>query len=423
MRCRLKKSIFRSPLVAITIENFVVGTRLDIHYLSSVLLIVFAEIAVVLLFSFPLCAQQKISLKKEGNTFTVGCKINSTTVDMILDTGADLVCIPEQTFQAINREAKRGSIKALGRAQMLDAAGNTTEVMSVRFLNFEIAGHPISSVDAFVIPGTHALLGQSALSKLGLIQIDYASETLTFFPRNKMYPTEPSVEFPSQTQVGRLELGGSIGLKELKEARIGSESENIDVSSEYISMDSSGNSWIILRYHQLMAHAGYDRLVLFSPISAYQWKFAAYFRNATFDINEKKILCHDLFEDDELTYFHSCRACNVDYPNTVFPVINFKVERQEVVAIPQPTPLNDIIQNLQVLSRKPIPKIIDDQMFNGRDDGTRKAFAINVVSFYRRTLNQSRTRELFFQYYKGEDSTQLWGEISFFCRSNARTKQ
>ena len=53
--------------------------------------------------------------------------------------------------------------------------------------------------------------------------------------------------------------------------------------------------------------------------------------------------------------------------------------------------------------------------------GSRKAYARNIVAFYRRTLDVAAARSLFYRYYKASDGDEMWEEISRFCRPNAKT--
>jgi hypothetical protein len=382
------------------------------------LLLTWALMAVLGISSVSVYAQEPIPLERQGNTFVVECRVNGTAVKMILDTGADLVAIPYNTFLKVKRNSPQGSIREIGPAEMRDAAGNITKVMKVRFERLEIAGQPVFWVEAMITPGLDALLGQSVLAKLGLIQIDYGSETLLFFPHREKEPKETMVSFPLRTKVGRLELSGSMSLSELKKGRIGADNQNWKISSAFVTLDKGGKSWLMLSYYQNMAHAGYDRLVLFAPRSNHVWQFAAYFPNAKYDRKENALSCYDVIEDDELTYFYSCRACNVQCPRDVWPICNYKVENGKVTAVPQRIPLDDIFANLEFLSKRPIPVLND----TGFDDGTRKAFATNIVAFYRRTLDLNKTHDLYFRYYRGSDAVKLWGEISSLCRTNVHVR-
>jgi hypothetical protein len=363
-------------------------------------------------------AQERIPLETQGKAFVVECRINGTAVKMILDTGAEVVAIPYDTFLRVKRNSPEGSIHEIGATEMRDAAGNITRVMKVRFERLEIAGQPLFWVEAIITPGLDALLGQSVLAELGLIQIDYGSKTLRFFPYRDKELKETVVSFPLRTQVGRLELSGRMSLSELKKSRIGADDWNWKISSEFVRLDKGQKPWLMLTYYQNMAHAGYDRLVLFAPRSNNVWQFAAYFPNAKYDKKENAVSCYDVIEDDELTYFYSCRACNVQCPREVWPIGKYKVENGKVAAVLQRIPLGDIFENLAFLSRRQIP-MLDG---NGFDDGTRKAFARNLVAYYRRTLDLKKTQDLHFRYYRGPDAAQLWSEISSLCRTNVHVR-
>lgn len=383
-----------------------------------ILLLTWVLVAELGVSSISVHAQDQIHLEKQGNVFVVECLINGTAIKMILDTGADLVAIPYDKFLKVKHNSPQGSIQEIGATEMRDAAGNITRVMKVRFERLEIAGQPVFWVEAIITPGLDALLGQSVLAKLGLIQIDYGSKTMQFFPHREKEPKETMVTFPLRTQVGRLELSGRMSLSELKKGRIGVDDQNWEISSEFVRLDKGEKPWLILTYYQNMAHAGYDRIVLFAPSSNHVWQFAAYFPNAKYDRKENAISCYDVIKDDELTYFYSCRACNVQYPRHVWPICKYKVENGKVAAVPQRAPLDDIFENLAFLSRRQIPEL--DK--TGFDDGTRKAFARNIVTFCRRTLDLNKTHDLHFKYYRGPDAARLWSEISSLCRTDVHVR-
>ena len=69
----------------------------------------------------------------------------------------------------------------VGSSSYQTASGDITTGMVVKLKKIEISGLVLNNVEATIINSDSAplLLGQSALSRLGRIQIDYRNSTLT----------------------------------------------------------------------------------------------------------------------------------------------------------------------------------------------------------------------------------------------------
>jgi clan AA aspartic protease (TIGR02281 family) len=126
-------------------------------------------------------SQVVIKMKKESGVSIVPCKVNGLNLKFIFDTGASDVSISmtEASFMLKNDYLNRGDI--LGKSNYLDANGNITEGVNIILREIEIGGMKLYNVKASVVTNMKAplLLGQSAISKLGAVQLDLYENTLT----------------------------------------------------------------------------------------------------------------------------------------------------------------------------------------------------------------------------------------------------
>ncbi|HEY5470858.1 MAG TPA: retropepsin-like aspartic protease [Bacteroidales bacterium] len=123
-----------------------------------------------------------IKLKKmTGGTFEIPCKINDLSLRFIFDTGASDVSISltEALFMLKNGYLSESDI--IGTQHYSIANGDIAEGTTIRIKKIEFEGLILNDVDASIVHNLNAplLLGQSAISRLGKIQIDYSTNTLT----------------------------------------------------------------------------------------------------------------------------------------------------------------------------------------------------------------------------------------------------
>lgn len=123
-----------------------------------------------------------IKLKKElSGIYTVPCKVNGLSLKFIFDTGASSVSISksEAIFMLKNGYLSQNDI--IGSQQFQTASGDILEGTRIIIRKIEVGGLVLRNVEASVVHSDNAplLLGQSVLSRLGKIQIDYNSSTLT----------------------------------------------------------------------------------------------------------------------------------------------------------------------------------------------------------------------------------------------------
>lgn len=123
-----------------------------------------------------------IKLKKElSGIYTVPCKVNGLSLKFIFDTGASSVSISksEAIFMLKNGYLSKNDI--IGSQQFQTASGDILEGTRIIIRKIEVGGLLLRNVEASVVHSDNAplLLGQSVLSRLGKIQIDYNNSTLT----------------------------------------------------------------------------------------------------------------------------------------------------------------------------------------------------------------------------------------------------
>lgn len=124
--------------------------------------------------SSSLLSQTKIIMNKEGGVYTVPCKVNGLDLKFIFDTGASNVTMSmtEAVFMIKNGYLSKDDIYGTSYAQLAD--GNITENTEILLREISIADLKLYNVRASIVHelGAPLLLGQTAISKLGKIQLD-----------------------------------------------------------------------------------------------------------------------------------------------------------------------------------------------------------------------------------------------------------
>lgn len=119
--------------------------------------------------------------KMPGGTYEIPCKVNGLALKFIFDTGASDVSISltEALFMLKNGHLKEEDI--IGTQYYSIANGDIAEGTTIRIRKLEFGGVTLYNVDASIVHELQAplLLGQSAISRLGKIQIDPNNSTLT----------------------------------------------------------------------------------------------------------------------------------------------------------------------------------------------------------------------------------------------------
>lgn len=112
--------------------------------------------------------------RQENGLYLIPCTVNGVPMKFIFDTGASSVNISmaEALFLLKNGYIQESDIKGTSHAQI--ANGEIVENTRILLSKIEIGGIEINDVDATVSHNLNAplLLGQSAISKLGTIQLE-----------------------------------------------------------------------------------------------------------------------------------------------------------------------------------------------------------------------------------------------------------
>jgi uncharacterized protein (TIGR02145 family) len=130
-------------------------------------------------------SQTVIQMKREGGVSIIPCKLNGLPLSFIFDTGASDVSISltEATFMFKNGYLNKKDI--IGTSNYSDANGNISEGININLREIEIQGLKLYNVKASIVKNMDAplLLGQSAISKLGVVLLDLISNTLTIITK------------------------------------------------------------------------------------------------------------------------------------------------------------------------------------------------------------------------------------------------
>ena len=118
--------------------------------------------------------QVKVTMEKHGNVYYIPGKVNGLSMKFIFDTGASEVSLSlaEAVFMLKNGYLKESELGDKVYSQI--ANGDVVENTKVILRNIEIEGINISNVSALISNTLDAplLLGQSAIQKLGPIQLN-----------------------------------------------------------------------------------------------------------------------------------------------------------------------------------------------------------------------------------------------------------
>jgi clan AA aspartic protease (TIGR02281 family) len=126
-------------------------------------------------------AQTVVKMEKLNGVYVMPCKVNGLSLKFIFDTGASDVSISltEALFMLKNGYLSEDDL--IGTEYYRIANGDIEEGTKIVLKTIEIGKLKLYNVKASIVHNLSAplLLGQSALSKLGKIEFDYAKSTLT----------------------------------------------------------------------------------------------------------------------------------------------------------------------------------------------------------------------------------------------------
>lgn len=139
--------------------------------------------------SFEAISQTSIIMRRQGNVYILPCKVNGLLLDLIFDTGAEDVSlsITEAAFMIKNGYLSENDIH--GKESYRTANGEISEGTRITIKKISFAGLEIHDIEATVMPNQDAplLLGQSAIRKLGRIELDPAKNKLIVFKGKGSY--------------------------------------------------------------------------------------------------------------------------------------------------------------------------------------------------------------------------------------------
>lgn len=122
----------------------------------------------------------EVSFTRSGGVTKVKCEINGLPLHFVFDTGASDVSLSrvEATFMFKNNYISPEDI--IGKDRYIDANGDISIGTVINLRKVSFAGLEIENVRASVVDNTNAplLLGQSVLSRLGKVEIDYEKNVL-----------------------------------------------------------------------------------------------------------------------------------------------------------------------------------------------------------------------------------------------------
>ncbi len=131
---------------------------------------------------------EEVPFSKDGGVCKVKCHINNLPLHFIFDTGASDVSISsvEATFMMKNDYLTAADV--LGKQNYMTADGNISEGTIINLKDVQLGSLHLRNIRASVVRNQSAplLLGQSALSKLGKIEIDNDSKVLRITYRKKV---------------------------------------------------------------------------------------------------------------------------------------------------------------------------------------------------------------------------------------------
>lgn len=123
---------------------------------------------------FSLNSQVRIKMQKEGSVFKIPCEVNGLRLKFIFDTGASNVAISLSEAYLMLDNGYLNKEDIVGKSHSTIADGSIVENTQIILRELKIGGIILKDIEAVVIKELQAplLLGQSAIQKLGKIQID-----------------------------------------------------------------------------------------------------------------------------------------------------------------------------------------------------------------------------------------------------------
>lgn len=142
----------------------------------------------IISYSYSQSSQSVLFMDKENGVFTLPCKVNGIPMKFIFDTGASNVSISLTEAQFLVKQGLLADKEIFGSVKYQIANGEVKEGTRIIIRQIEIGDHVLNNVEAFITHELNSplLLGQSAISKLGKIEIEGNKLVITpLNPRNR----------------------------------------------------------------------------------------------------------------------------------------------------------------------------------------------------------------------------------------------
>ena len=138
--------------------------------MKKYILIIFISIVSI----FNLFSQKVIEMEQENGVYYVPCKVNGVPMKFVFDTGASNVSISLTEAKFLIKQGLLKDIDIKESVKYQIANGDIQEGTKIILREINIDGIIISDVEASIVHNLEAplLLGQSAISKLGKIQLN-----------------------------------------------------------------------------------------------------------------------------------------------------------------------------------------------------------------------------------------------------------
>ena len=131
-------------------------------------------------FRFVSLADTTIKMEEYNGVYRIPCIVNGAKMKFIFDTGASNVCISMAMAEYLydNDFIKQEDIIGIGTSSVAD--GRIVDHIKLKLKDIQIEDLHIYNVEAVVIDGQNAplLMGQSAIQKLGSIEINGSTLTI-----------------------------------------------------------------------------------------------------------------------------------------------------------------------------------------------------------------------------------------------------
>ena len=182
-----------------------------------------------------------------------------------------------------------------------------------------------------------------------------------------------------------------------------------------IDIDQDNTPELITQYFTGGAHCC-DVSDVFTKTSENTYKRICHYRGI---ISPEKNGITLAFRED-LGYFSTCYACSIEddfkWPADVERDIKLELKNGAFSYAAKSDKMNEGIEaDLNALKARGIPNIKKDDMM---DDGTRREYALLLVTYYFNTdRDLAKIKELFLKYYNNADKNKIWKDLEEYINS------